>query len=85
MKIPIPNPTEFLGREAMWFEQVELAFYHAKKAWVKIEAQAKYQKDRENIYPWIRIGFKESVEDAIEKVDPDLTECQEISISIEEL
>lgn len=83
MKIQFPNPQDYLGREDLFFDQLELCVFHAKKAWTKVRSQERY-KDV-NQYPWLSFQFPKEIEKAIENVDPDREECQEISLCIEEL
>lgn len=84
MKIKLPNPQEYFGREDLFFEQLDLCFYHAKKAWAKVLKQERY-KDSGGGQPWIKFSHKENIDDALDEVDPDNEDRQEISISIEEL
>lgn len=83
MKIKLPNPQEYLGREDLFFEQLDLCFYHAKKAWAKVRKQERY-KDSKDEHPWIVFYHTETIEDALDKVDPEYQDRQEIYISIEE-
>lgn len=83
MKIVFPKPEDYLHREDAFFEQMELALYHAKKAWQKIAAQPRYKKD-EGDYPWLRFVLPDDLEKALEKVDPDYKR-REIALDIQEL
>lgn len=91
MKIQLPNPIDFLDREELFFDQLELCIFHAKKAWQKIRNQKKYTEG--NDYPWILFSHDEIVEKALQElrdaegnlVDPDTKKLQALSISINEL
>lgn len=80
MKIRLPNPIDFLGKEEMFFEQLELSLYHAKKTWLKISKT--YDKNIE--YPWILFVHTEEIEEAMDKVDPDGKDRGNIDIEIVE-
>lgn len=82
MKIQFPNPTDFCGREELFFEQLELSIFHAKKSWRSLLNQSIVDGKEK---PWIKFGFEDVILDAIDKVDPDQEICQEISIEIMEL
>lgn len=87
MKIALPNAEEYLHREELFFDQLELSVYHARKAWDKIKKQDRY-RDPEAVengdYPWIKYGFDADIEIAVDKCDPDY-KSREITILIEEI
>ena len=89
MKIQFPTPQDFLHREQLFFEQLELAIYHAKKSWDKIKAQYTEEDEKNENYPWLSFGLEiesdERVEKLFEEIDPDYEKRQEISLEITEL
>lgn len=93
MKIQFPNPTEYLGREDLFFDQLELCVYHAKKAWAKIINQEKYQKGDKDVYPWLKFNFPNEIENTVmnykdehgKYVDADGEGLQELNLSIDEI
>ncbi len=86
MKIRLPNPKEFLGREELWFEQLELSVYHAKKAWNKILDTYSREKEESGDMPWIQLVHEADIEEAIEKsmVDVDYETRGNLEIEIAE-
>lgn len=82
MKIRLPNPKDFLGREAMFFEQMELSIYHAKKSWEKISKTY----DEGGDYPWLSFTHEHEIEKAIDdsKVDGDYETRGNIDLEIVE-
>lgn len=91
MRIKLPNPNEYLHREDLFFGQLELAIYHAKKSWAKIKKQ--YDPENKDDYPWLAFRFEKELEDAIDDardkhgvlVDPNFELRQDITLAIEEL
>jgi len=87
MKINLPNPEEYLHKEDLFFEQLELSIYHAKKSWEKVKKQ--YDPNNKDDYPWLSftlgIAADKKVADFLDQVDPDYDERQGISIEINEL
>lgn len=85
MKIQFPNPQDYLHKEDLFFEQLELCIFHAKKAWDKVKKT--YPKDDKNDYPWLAFHQDNDIEDAIRNhsEDVDYTKAQSISLNIEEL
>lgn len=85
MKIQLPNPKDYLGKEDLFFEQLELCIFHAKKAWDKVKKR--YPADDDSNYPWLAFHQEDEIEDAIRKhsSDVDYEKAQNIVLSIEEL
>lgn len=88
MKIQLPNPSDYQGKEDMFWEQLELSLYHAKKSWQKVK-RTYSEQDKEN-YPWLSFSLgidKGEVSNFLdsEKIDPDYKDRQEISIEINEM
>lgn len=84
MKIVFPKAEDFLHREDLFFDQMELALYHARKAWAKISKQEQYQQNTDDLYPWIKFSFPDAIEKAFEKYNPDYNN-REVALVIEEL
>lgn len=86
MKIQFPNPQDFIGRENLFFDQLELSVYHAKKAWEKTKKS--YESDNED-QPWLRfesgIECITVVDDLLNKEDGDYVLRNSVSLKIEEL
>jgi hypothetical protein len=93
MKIQLPNPNDYLHKEDQFWEQLELAIYHAKKSWEKIKKTYSSEDEKNDLYPWIAFTLPSEIENALDDatnekgllIDPNYEKRQEISISIEEL
>lgn len=85
MKIQFPNPQDYLHKEDLFFEQLELCIFHAKKSWDKVKKR--YDPDNKDDYPWLAFHQEDYIEDAIREhsKDVDYQEAQNISLCIEEL
>lgn len=51
MKIVFPKSGDYTGREEEFFEQMELALYHARKAWGKTRSQSHlvFKEEKEDV------------------------------------
>ena len=88
MKINLPNPDNYLHEEDAFWEQLELAIYHAKKAWEKTKKRYTAEDIKEENYPWLSFSLgidKAPFSDHIDEIDPDYKDRQEIAIEINEL
>jgi hypothetical protein len=84
MKIKLPNPNDFLHDEDSFWEQLELAIYHAKKSW--IATKKKYPASDKNDYPWLSFVHEDHIEGLFEgKEKEENRDRQEISIEVNEL
>lgn len=85
MKIKLPNPNDYLHKEDMFWDQLELAIYHAKKAWEKVR-KIYTEADDASSYPWLSFTHESHIEDLFEgKEKEEYADRQEISIEINEL
>jgi len=93
MKIQLPNPDEYLHNEDEFWEQLDLAIYHAKKSWEKIKKRYDEADAKVENYPWLAFRHELKIENALDDakdkdgnyIDDGYKERQEINISIEEL
>lgn len=86
MKIKLPNPADYLLDEDSFWEQLDLAIYHAKKSWEKV--LKKHSPDDKDNYPWLSFTLEPHIEKAIDDARVEKHEYddrQEISIEINEL
>ena len=91
MKINLPNPNHYLHREDQFFDQLELAIFHAKKAWGKVRAHYPAAGDpaAEHDYPWLSFDLKidsGKIRELLDsEIDPESEDRQDIAIEINEL
>ena len=87
MKIQLPNPQDYLHKEDLFFEQLELCIFHAKKAWDKVKKRYTEEDDKNQNYPWLAFHQDDDIEQSIRdhSDDVDYIRAQSISLNIEEL
>lgn len=86
MKINLPNPSEYLHKEDQFFDQLELAIYHAKKSWEKVKKTYTEEDEKNEYYPWLSFTHEPHIEDLFDgKERIENTDRQNIAIEINEL